>query len=761
MPKAKQKTSRRSTRRNANLNPEGQNEFDLEVIDPNNDNSVESDEEVQFRPTRPIGERLTRLAENGGNSADDTLLDPESHDQPPETGRQIQTRSRSRGPGEVNRPNPAPVEPGPSNSVSNNTGTAILGNTVNVAQSVQPGPASLTRVPSVPRGTVPIPPGVDVEEFNEAYRVFSQRFMHRAEPQNTNSGRNGNQGPTPATGTEKEKQSETDQNPRLPPPSAMSTHIDNLASTEEAVSNVISTIRQESYGRSGPGSSVSQTWGYYRERESSSQAAEDRDLDNDVREILGKPDYPGIVSDLRLDYDHTVTRIYARETVQCAIRCFHNKHVSTWDIENFKKRYHRIRDGLYKYGPPDNNAWCRFQDGLDLLYSAVDHQTKGRLDNPRERSRDSGVGLSMSSMEMETARQAAKNMEKFDESKGIEDYITYFEMLTGSLPVEEKIRLLVTKMGPQYAQTLLPVTRMGSWDEVREYCFKEIGDYQLSATFAAIRWKELKQGSKTLQDYHNEVRKLVDKTEMCDIRTTDSNKIISYIQGLSDFHTRLKLIGFHDSRSSYNSKVRTLEDYMEIARKRQIHAGLATKQDPTESRVLAATVGLSNIDLDQTCQYHDGSKHTLRVCKQHRENPGVCGYCHKHCGIEEIMSGRHKKVCEKNKTACRTCDNRSHTDATCFKLKELSIKEEKKEYPRESRSRSRSPRSKRSRGSDSRERKNGDKSSHGKKFFVRKSSHNKGEKGKFKHKRVLRVEIESSGSEGESGPESSHEQDQA
>ena len=563
--------------------------------------------------------------------------------------------------------------PSPSNnSMATNHGTAILGNTVNVANSIQPGMPNMENM-------IQVPPGVDRNLFMTGLNQYLALNYPGCADYNSiplrphqNVSARPNAPSTNGAGTAPQANSTV----RFPNanllPSAGETR-----PTRPFAGSTISTIlpdQHEPDSRRGSFSSLDHSHRdiNYR-RENWGFTPQDRELDHAIREILEDPTLPSCVGGLRFDHSPTLTRVFAREVAEYAVRCCTRKRLAPWDFENCLSKMAGIRSELYKYGVPSDSGWRNFQDIMDVMKAHI--EIASRVCD-RETSRPASAVLGhLSAMSTESRSNipsvTLKTLKEYDGSD-IEEYLTYFEMLTHSLSLSDRVTLFVSKMGQKYAQTLAPVIHLSSWNEVKKLCSRELGGYAKSSTQATLLWMSLSQGSRTLQEYHAEVRKLVDKTELCDMQTTDQGKIVAYVRGLSDYNTRLKLMGFIEDKRSFRSRTRTLEEFMEEARKKADTIELATlasggapkvmmAQSSSETTLVAAALD----DADRICKYHDNARHSLANCRQHKFATGKCVYCEAQVGVEAIMNGSHRSSCPKTKNACTKCGSRSHAAEVC------------------------------------------------------------------------------------------------
>ena len=408
-------------------------------------------------------------------------------------------------------------------------------------------------------------------------------------------------------------------------------------------------------------------------------------LDKDLCATLGMPDCQ-ILQKIHNDYCAEVTRVRATSAIRWYLRMSQIANVPTSsEVINLASELETIRQFLVREGRngPAEQGWKEFLRILHLITSKVEI-LRLRISNNEEQNKAvaSSSHLGMNSLSTHPdVWLALKTIQQFD-GKNPEEYVRYFDRVTGHLPCDLRITMLENSMGPKYLDRLKNIKYMTNWSSVMEELMKEFSSTPCSVT-ASLALNKLTQGTKDVRRYNDKVTRLLKLKDQVPENIKDTDMITRYLSGLSDSRVRKYLLNKLMNKDTRVEK--TLHKFMEMARddenrNKLVHsAPTEASSDEDEDEVLVAAARKSKkvetvraaddaancpgFDPKALCQRHDQSTHTNGGC---RLPQGLCPYCdEKDISAHKFIDGTHLRECKVR--PCGNCGIRGHYARDCFR----------------------------------------------------------------------------------------------
>ena len=408
-----------------------------------------------------------------------------------------------------------------------------------------------------------------------------------------------------------------------------------------------------------------------------------RDFDRAISKLehgyskSAKPYLSGLVR----DYNQHVTVSSAISHVKSCLNCIENfRDVSNHEIKSWLDRNEHLIEEFKNDSPcgPVDDKWSLFFEALGLMKSHLtiiklrkaveDGEPSGPTFRQDPGSHDPTMSPSQLSASMLNVvldpimKMQIKALDNFN-GEEIETFMSMFEHATDGLPVSQRLKLLETKLGKNYYNRVRGARSLGRWSEIRQHVIQELGEFASDGCDSHLLWKRLNQGDRSLQAYHDDVRRLVDKTPDCSETTLSIMYLTFYVDGLSDYRLRERLTTKLKEKSQSRSTVRNLSWYMDFA-SNAAHVKKVVSHDGEKHEAFAANSRYDSksspdeLFPNSQCARHDNATHTNGECSL---KPGMCPYCKQTVKNKDFWTGDHKKVCPANK--CGICQHRGHNTA--------------------------------------------------------------------------------------------------
>ena len=408
-------------------------------------------------------------------------------------------------------------------------------------------------------------------------------------------------------------------------------------------------------------------------------------LDKDLCATLGLPDSQ-ILQKIHNDYCAEITRVRAMSAIRWYLRMSQAANVPTSsEVINLASELETIRQFLVREGRngPGELGWKEFLRALHLIISKVEI-LRLRISSNEEQNKVAASSSQLGMGSLSTHPDvwlALKTIQQFD-GKNPEEYVRYFDRVTGHLPCDLRITMLENSMGPKYLDRLKNIKYMTNWSSVMEELMKEFSSTPCSVT-ASLALNRLTQGTKDVRRYNDRVTRLLRLKDQVPENIKDTDMITRYLSGLSDSRVRKYLLNKLMNKDTRVEK--TLHKFMEMARddenrNKLVHsAPTEVSSDEDEDEVLVAAARKSKkietvraaddaancpgFDPKALCQRHDQSTHTNGGC---RLPAGLCPYCdEKDIPASKFIDGTHLRECKVR--PCGNCGIRGHYARDCFR----------------------------------------------------------------------------------------------
>ena len=421
--------------------------------------------------------------------------------------------------------------------------------------------------------------------------------------------------------------------------------------------------------------------------EGRSSERESATLDRDLCAGLHIPDVE-VLQAINHDYSAEVSKRRAIEVVRWYLRVSQADTVPTRaEILNLLTELEEIRQFLNREGRngPSDPGWRELLRMLLLMISRIEN-LRLRIANTDDQNNSTASSSQGNMSGVATDPEvylALKTIRKFD-GKNPEEYLRYFNQVSGHLPLAMRKTLLENNMGPKYMDRLKNIRYLTTWNAVMNEVMKEFSSTPCNVT-ASLALNRLTQGSRDIRRYNDKVCRLLAMKDQVPENIKDTDMITRYLSGLSDGKIRKYLLNKLMNKDTRMEK--TLHKFMELARddenkNRLVHSVVQDVESSEDEEVLvasdkkikvksetvrAADVSVtSGLDPNVQCQRHDAGAHTNADC---RHPAGSCPYCNK-TGIpaSKFQDGSHKRECDVR--SCGNCGMRGHYARECFRSQE-------------------------------------------------------------------------------------------